>query len=393
MFVFVERGTAREHNRLLVAGVFYMALMLVLMALCTAAYLKYFQPVTWVTVEADRAGLQLPKYGDVRMHGVLIGQVRDIRQADGKAVIKLGLDPAAAKAVPANATVQIKPTTLFGQKYVEFIDPATVSARGMADGTVISSDRVRTSVELDRILARLSTILTTVQPDDVNAALHAVATALSGNGADIGEAMQKLDGYLGTMNAHLPTLREDLTALAKVSRTYSVAAPDLIETLKNATKSAKTLKAKDDEFKDLLTGVADLSDNSTKFLRENEKGIEVEAQLAVPLVKLLAFYSPEYPCLLTTLAGSIEPLNGVFRNGRVNQTMSFAGTQRPSYKKIDRPEWNDWKLGPRCYGMPTRAVIGKPHLKDGTEDDPAQFLNQGIGDPAKYFTPAGGGGQ
>src|SRR4051794_33771914 len=131
MFVFVERGTAREHNRLLVAGVFYVVLMVVLMSLCTAMYLKYFQSVTWVTVEADRAGLQLPRYGDVRMHGVLIGQVREIHQANGKAVIKLGLDPAAAKAVPANANVQIKPTTLFGQKYVEFVDPTTITARGL----------------------------------------------------------------------------------------------------------------------------------------------------------------------------------------------------------------------------------------------------------------------
>jgi len=301
----------------------------------------------------------------------------------------LGLQPEAARAIPANADVQIKPTTLFGQKYVEFIDPATVSTRGMASGTVISSDRVRTSVELDRILARLSTILTTVQPEDLNATLHAVATALTGNGADIGEAMEKMDRYLGTMNAYLPTLREDLTTLADVSKTYSMAAPDLIKTLKNATKSAKTLKAKDDEFGDLLTGVTDLSDNSAKFLRQNEKAIAVEAQLAVPLVKLLAFYSPEYPCLLTTLAGSIGPLNGVFRNGRVNQTMSFAGTQRPSYRKIDRPEWNDWMRGPACYGMPTRAVIGKPHLKDGTEDNPLQSFNQGIGNPAKYFVPAG----
>jgi phospholipid/cholesterol/gamma-HCH transport system substrate-binding protein len=387
MLVFVERGTAREHNRLLVAGVFYVALMVALASLCTAAYLKYFQSVTWVTVEADRAGLQLPRYGDVRMHGVLIGQVREISQANGKAVIKLGLQPEAARAIPANAEVQIKPTTLFGQKYVEFVDPTTVSTRGMADGTVISSDRVRTSVELDRILARLSTILTTVRPEDLNATLHAVATALSGNGEDIGQAMEKLDGYLGTMNAHLPTLREDLTKLADVSKTYSVAAPDLIKTLKNATKSAKTLKAKDDEFGDLLSGVADLSDNSTKFLKQNELAIQVESQLAVPLLKLLAFYSPEYPCLLITLTDSIPNLNQVFRNGRVNQTMSFAGTQRPSYRKIDRPEWNDWMRGPECYGLPQKYLIGKPKLKDGTEDNPAQFFNQGIGSPAKYFTP------
>src|SRR5690242_14315991 len=109
MFVFVHHDSAREHNRLFVSAVAYVAVMASLTALCTAAYQKKFPSVTWVTVEADRAGLQLPKFGDVRMHGVLIGQVRDIKQGDGHALIKLGLQPAAARAVPTNAGVQIRP--------------------------------------------------------------------------------------------------------------------------------------------------------------------------------------------------------------------------------------------------------------------------------------------
>ena len=380
MFVFVQRGTAREHNRLMVAGVFYVALMIALMSLCTAAYLKYFQSVTWVTVEADRAGLQLPKYGDVRMHGVIIGQVREISQRDGKAVVKLGLEPAAARAIPTNADVAIKPTTLFGQKYVEFIDPASEASGpvGLADGTVIASNRVRTTVELDRILARLSTILTTVRPQDVNATLHAVATALSGNGNDLGRSLDKLDAYLATMNAHLPTLRKDLEQLADVAHTYAVAAPDLIKALENGTESARTLKQKDDEFGDLLTGVAGLADDTSDLLRENEKGIDVETRLAVPLLKMLEFYSPEFPCVLKGLDKTINGLDQIFRNSRVYQTMSFGGTQRPAYREIDRPEWNWADRGPWCLGLPDTAVIGRPPIGDGTEDNPAQHLNQGF---------------
>ena len=376
MLVFVQRGTAREHNRLLVAGVAYVIILAALASVCTAAYLKYFQSVTWVTVQADRAGLQLPKFGDVRMHGVLIGQVRDISQRNGKAVIKLGLDPAAAKTVPTNATVAIKPTTLFGQKYVEFIDPKTTGSVGLDGGTVISSDRVRTSTELDSILARLSTILTAVRPQDLNATLHAVATALSGNGDDIGDSLDKLDTYLAKMNVHLPTLREDLRRFADVSRAYAVAAPDLVKTLKNGTETARTLKQKDDEFGDLLTGLTGVARNGTRLLRDNEDAIEVEGKLAVPLLRLLEFYSPEYPCVLKGLKKTIEPLNQIFRNARVYQTMSFSGTQRPSYKKIDRPEWNATWRGPECLGLPDHVVIGKPKIPDGTEDDPAQHFRQ-----------------
>src|SRR3954447_10763382 len=96
----------------------------VLIAGSIAIYQKVFTPVTMVTVKADRAGLQLPKFGDVRIHGVLVGQVRSVSQDGSEAVIKLGLQPSAARNIPDNVSVQIRPTTLFGQKYVSLIDPA-----------------------------------------------------------------------------------------------------------------------------------------------------------------------------------------------------------------------------------------------------------------------------
>lgn len=376
MFVFVQRDTAREHNRLVVAGVFYLALMVTLIALCTAIYQKTFQQVTWVTVEADRAGLQLPKFGDVRMHGVLIGQVREISQGDGRARIRLGLEPEAAKVVPTNALVQIRPTTLFGQKYIEFIDPAVRGQVGLRDGTVITADRVQTTVELEKVLARLSTLLTTVRPQDLNATLNAVATALSGNGEDLGRSMQKLDGYLATMEPQIPTLREDLALLADVSRTYAMAAPDVIKVLKNGTVTARTVRDESDNLGDLLSNVTGLAETGTALLAENQKGLELEGKLAVPLLRLLEHWSPSFPCVLRGLDATTPGLDQVFTKGRVNQTMSLGGTQRPAYAPIDRPEWGDVWRKPECLGLPTKAIPGKPLYHDGTEDNPIQHLNQ-----------------
>lgn len=383
MFVHVQRETAREHNTLVVAGVAYLAVMAVLIGISTAMYQKAFQRVTWVTVEAERAGLQLPQFGDVRMHGVLIGQVREISQADGKAMIKLGLDPEAAKAVPANATVQIRPTTLFGQKYVEFVDPEPGSSSqpgpvGLRDGSVIASNRVQTTVELEKVLARLSTLLTTVRPQDLNATLNAVSTALSGNGEDLGDSLEKLDTYLGTMEGYIPTLRDDLKQLAEVSDTYADAAPDILETLENATVTARTVRQERDELAGFLAGLTGVAVNATALLRENKDGIELESQLAVPMLQLLEHYTPEFPCVLVGLDRTINGLDQIFRNSRVYQTMTFNGTQRPSYSLIDRPEWNDAYREPSCLGLPDEVIVGRPIVKDGTEDNPAQHFRQEI---------------
>ncbi len=83
-----------------------------------------------VTIKADRAGLQLAKFGDVRINGVLVGQVREVSQDGEQAVIEVALEPDAAERDPRRtSTSQILPTTLFGQKFISFVRPERPVAR------------------------------------------------------------------------------------------------------------------------------------------------------------------------------------------------------------------------------------------------------------------------
>jgi len=148
MLVNIRHDTAREHNRLLVAGLVFLLSIAMLIWLSIEIYDKKFDHVTWVTIDADRAGLQLAKFGDVRLNGALVGQVRDIGQEGDHAVIKVALDPASAKQIPDNVSVKIIPTTLFGQKFVQFVVPSDPSATPLSNGAVIPADRFTTNVEL-----------------------------------------------------------------------------------------------------------------------------------------------------------------------------------------------------------------------------------------------------
>lgn len=374
MLTAIHRDTRREHDKLLVAGVVYLVVIALLLSLSIAIYQKAFTKVTWVTLYADKAGLQLPKFGDVRMHGVLVGQIRGISQNGKQAVIRLGLDPAQAKQIPSNADVEILPTTLFGQKYVEFVDPAHPAVGGLADHTVIPSSRVHTSVELETILAKLFPLLQAVRPQDLNATLTALATALTGNGDRLGNTITQLDGYLKTMNVHLPTLKTDIQQFASVAHTYALAAPDVVGLLKNATTTANTVTQQKDQLQGLLTSVTGVADDTNQLLVTNEHNIDVEMQLAVPLLHLLSTYSPEFPCLLEGLDNYTPQLNEIFRHSRVSQTMTFGGGQRPPYTKKDRPEYGAIGHGPWCLGLPKPTSVANPPgwFHDGTEDNPAQ---------------------
>jgi phospholipid/cholesterol/gamma-HCH transport system substrate-binding protein len=370
MLVNIYHDSRAEHRKLLVAGIAFLTVIVLLVSLSIAIYQKTFASVTMVTIKADRAGLQLAKYGDVRIHGVLVGQVRTISQDGHKASIQVAIKPSAAKNIPENISVQILPTTLFGQKFISFIDPEQPSGRPLHDGEVIPSSRVETNVELSQILADLFPLLRTVRPADLNTTLYAISHALVGNGDKIGRTLDDLDQYLTAINAHLPTVRRDLVLLAKVSKTYSIAAPDLLRLLRNATVTAQTIADKQEALPAFIHDVTGLAKTSTRVLTTNEKGIIRLSELSQPITGLLDTYSPEYPCLLKGLDRYTGRLAEIFAGNRVRQTMSFGAKQRRAYNSSDKPVYGEVGHGPWCLGLPYPKVPAGYHpLKDGSDLD------------------------
>jgi phospholipid/cholesterol/gamma-HCH transport system substrate-binding protein len=183
--------------------------------------------------------------------------------------------------------------------------------------------------------------------------------------------MGKLDSYLTTMNVHLPTLQRDLELLASVSRSYAMAAPDLIRMLRNATTTARTLSDKEAQLQTFIGDVTGLGKTSTRVLTTNETNIVRASSLARPLLRLLDTYSPEFPCLLNGAARYSARLNQIFRKAKVWQTMSLAANQRRPFDHRDAPVYGEQGHGPKCYGLPApQQPLGPPiNFKNGTELD------------------------
>ena len=368
MLVNIYHDSPREHRRLLLAGVAFLTVIALLISLSIAIYQKVFEPVTTVTIQADRAGLQLAKFGDVRLHGALVGQVRSVSQHGDQAVIKVALQPDEAKRIPANVSVQILPTTLFGQKFVSFVTPADPSASSLSDGDVIPADRVETNVELSRILANLFPLLRSIRPADLNATLNALATALGGRGEQLGETMDRLDDYLGEIDDHLPTLREDLVKLADVADTYDLAAPDLLAVLRDLTTTGQTVIDNKEQLGTFFADLQGLADTSSRVLRDNATNLIRIGQVTEPTLRLLAVYSPELPCLLRGAARYAPRLARTFEGNQVKQYIEFGTAQYRPYDQRDRPTYGEVGHGPWCLGLPHPTVPAPPVALDQGSD-------------------------
>jgi phospholipid/cholesterol/gamma-HCH transport system substrate-binding protein len=321
---------------------------------------------------AERAGLQLARFGDVRLHGALVGYVEAIASDGRQAVITVTLRKDAVRTIPENVSVRILPTTLFGQNYLELVPPeGGTTASPLRDGAVIPANRVDTNVDLQSILADLYPLLRSVRPADLNATLYALAHALQGKGDQLGDTFVALEDYLSRMNQELPTLREDLRLFSQVSKTYDLAAPDIIRLLKNATVSARTVTQKRGDLSRALSSITELSDDSEELLSDNEKRLVAQVRSGRPLLRLLDTYSPEVPCLLVGLDRQIPNSQAVFVNDIIHQTLEFGAPQRTAYTAADAPAFGEVGHGPWCLGLPDDYEKPAPFipLDDGTNKD------------------------
>jgi len=374
MLVNLIHDTPGERRRLMVAGVAFIVSIALMIWLSIALYNKQFTNTTEVTVMADRTGQQLAKFGDVRLHGALVGNIKTIKSDGRKAEITLSLRPEAARKIPADVSVRIVPTTLFGRKYLELVPPEGGSAVGGAklkDGSVIPASRVTTNVELQAIMANLFPLLRSIRPADLNSTLYAIAHALEGKGDQLGDTFEALDDYLIRVNPKLPTLKQDLGLLADVAQTYELAAPDIIRLLGNATVTARTITDNQGSLNRALGSLTGLARTTRVTLSENEQALIDQVRSGRPLLALLDTYSPELPCLLEGIDRQRANTKNVFQGGIIHQTLEFGAPQRTAYTAADAPEFGEVGHGPWCLGLPANYPIPAPFqpLKDGTDKD------------------------
>ena len=366
-------GSFSERLRYRLYGLVFVLVVILLAALMVAQYDKAFTPVLHVTVDSDRAGLQLVPHSDVKVRGLIVGEVRSIKATPNGAAISLAIDPGKAKLIPENSSARMLPKTVFGEKYVDLVPPpGTLGGAHLKNGDVIPQDHSATAIEVNQVLNDLMPVLTEVQPAKLNETLNALATALQGRGDELGQMLVDADGYLRKLDPHLPTVMHDLRQLAVVSDNVNNAAPDLLAILKNLQTTDKTIVDKQPQLVQALDRGIDLTGKVTPFLEDNEPRI-VGAQIANrQALALLAKYSPSVPCVLEGMARLqprlIDAMGG--RQPGVHVTLELV-KPRPGYKPgLDDPELKDQR-NPRCYGLPDNVKQPFPQYQelDGTEDD------------------------
>jgi phospholipid/cholesterol/gamma-HCH transport system substrate-binding protein len=368
-------------------GVAFIAVIALIVWFCIATYAGMFTKSVTVLLRTDHVGNQLQTQSDVKVRGLIVGEVSAITSTGDGAQLALALQPDKVNLIPSNVSAQLLPKTLFGERYVDLVLPNDPSSRPIAGGDVIGQDRSSSAIELERVLDDLMPVLQAVQPEKLATTLTAIDQALSGRGEQLGQTLVQLDSYLGQLNPSLPNLDADIKKLSSLTNTYSQAAPDLINALSDLTTTSKTLVDEKQNLANLYASVTTASGDLTNFLYANKNNLINLAGTSRPTLDVLAKYAPEYQCLFKQMAGFLPRIDQAFGKGTANPglhiTLEITANRGKYLPDQDEPRYADTR-GPRCYDLvpspnPFPQYPPDGPIKDGSKPPtPSRSVNDGI---------------
>lgn len=206
-----------------------------------------FQGGTRVTAFFSEPGVgqQLRAGGDVKVRGVLVGRISDIRLEGTAAVLELALDDDVE--LSDESIAEIRSKTIFGEKWVELIPPKTGTSDLLRAGSVIDDDHTIEPLELERALELGHDLLSELPVEDLAEVLAALADGFSGqegsartaldrglvalravnsDPAAFDESLQQLDEFSGWLDDNATNLVDFTAALDSANRALVGAAPE-----------------------------------------------------------------------------------------------------------------------------------------------------------------------
>jgi len=370
-----------------VLGVVFLCLLLAAVYLTYAVFTKKFTDYDRVKLQTSTIGLQLPARADVKIRGVIVGEVLDFASDTDGAELTLGIYPDQLDTIPANVTGSIVPKTLFGEKYVALEVPPQPAADHIEAGDTI--ERTQVSIEVEKVLSDLYPLLRTVQPADLNMTLNALATALEGRGDQLGANLETVDSYLKRINPQIPQLIEDLRLTGQVSQNYADVMPQIADILDNTVKTTGTLEDREVKLHALFDDVASFSDTARGFLQDNGDNLIRFSKIGQEQLRVFAKYAPEYNCLTRGIVNAGKLQAEAFRGFVLHIVLETLPHQPRPYNVNDKPHFGEDRGPVSCLHLPNppwsqeNPVRHQPDFNDGVDEPTGKGTSRVI--PNQYF--------
>jgi phospholipid/cholesterol/gamma-HCH transport system substrate-binding protein len=297
-------------------------------------------------------GQQLRAGGDVKVRGVLVGRIIDIRLEDGAAVLELAID--SEPELPADSIAEIRSKTIFGEKWVELIPSVTAGGPSLQNGDVIDDDHTIEPLELERALELGHDLLSELPLGDLTALLEGLAGGFSGNEDAARTAIERGLVALEAVNSKSDKLDLSLRQLSEFSAWLDDNSLNLVSFMEALDRANRALVGVAPEFEASLDSVPVFLDSAGSFLERTESDLGRLAEDGADIGELVAARADR----LVDIVVQLEAFTTVWNSG-LSQPCSGLYEQNLTC-------WQVYQLP----GLDSRGLYGRTTPLNDEQGDP-----------------------
>ena len=228
----------------------------------------------------DSAGLFVGN--DVGILGVPVGKVTAIKP-DGDHV-RVTMEINHGQSVPADAGAVVVARSVATDRYVE-LTPVYHSGPKMRDGAVIDTEKTRTPVDFDDVLAALNTFATGISgsketKDAIRRILESGSRAVAGKGADFNRAITSLGGAVDKISGQRQNIASTVRSLDVLTAAIAQNQQVVRQFISSVSQASRLLADERQNFRSTLVSLGDAVTLVADFAHQNRQQL-VEAFVQV----------------------------------------------------------------------------------------------------------------
>ncbi|MCW2593098.1 MAG: lprM 1, partial [Mycobacterium sp.] len=236
----------------------------------------------------------------VRLGDVTVGNVTKVDMQGWHALLTMTLDGDVD--LPANATVKLGQTSLFGSLHIELAPPTNAPPEGrLHDGSLIPLSAAGTYPSTEQTLAAISLVLNGGGVGQVQDITEALSTAFAGRADDLRSLIGQLDTYVGYLNDQKGDIIAAADSLNNLVGQIAAQKPVVDKALKTIPDALAVLNDQRQNIADAVTQLGKFSALAGDSVNQTKSALVAELTNVAPVLKSLADAGPALTRALSVL--------------------------------------------------------------------------------------------
>ena len=221
--------------------------------------------------------------------------------------------------LPANASADLRQSSLLGEKYIELVAPTANPVGTLADATIPLARTNRNS-EVEEVLGSLSMLLNGGGVQQIQTITKELNAATTGNEPAIRALLSNVNTLMSDLDAHSADITNALDGMNRLSATLSAQRDQIAGALDNLAPGLDVLNSQKDQLVTMLQSLSGLSGVAVDTINKSQADLVADLKSLSPTLNQLAKSGSDLPNALQLLLtfpftdGAAQGIRGDYEN-------------------------------------------------------------------------------